>query len=185
MKAPLWSAEKLKDRTLKEVEQIRENAAKRSVLELVDLCDAELATRVRPQRVTRRQSTQISETDVVTGYHFVCQANRGVEANEDGTFWSGSWIVAEQNVRKSLKYGAYIALHNSKSELSYRQGRLIDYRKSARSMVSKNEEGIEFKIQPEEDPYEWVGNGAGEKGYKWSKLSSKVSHTDEEGGEHQ
>jgi hypothetical protein len=183
MKAPLWTAEKLKEKSLKELEQLRENAANRSVQELVELCDAELSTRVRPQRAVRKRSPQTSETDVVTGYHFVCQNDRGVEANSDGTFWSGSWIVAERNVRESLKYGAYLALHSLKSELSYRQGRLIDYRKAARSMVSKNEEGIEFKVQSEDTPYEWVGNGAGEKGYKWSKLSSKVSGPDEGGGE--
>ena len=96
-----------------------------------------------------------------------------MEVNNDGTFWSGSWVVSKQNVENSLKYGAYLALHDSKAELSYRQGKIIGYRKTSRSMVSKNEDGIEFKVLAEEVPYEWVGAGAGEKGYKWSKLSLK------------
>jgi hypothetical protein len=37
-------------------------------------------------------------------------------------------------------------------------------------MILKHSEGIEFCVQPENAKYEWVGDGAGEKGYKWSKL---------------
>jgi hypothetical protein len=182
MKSPIWTSDKLRDLSLKELEQLRLNAEKRSSSDLVAICDVELGTRVKPVRSMRRRSPQTSETDVVSGYHFVCQDNRGVEINSDGTFWSGSWIVAEQNVQNSLKYGAYLALHEAKSERSYRQGTIIGYRKAARSMVSKSEEGIEFRVQPENIQYEWVGNGAGEKGYKWSKLSSNISHPDEGDG---
>jgi hypothetical protein len=171
MKSPVWTPERLKALARNQLEQLRDNAKRLSNPELLATCEAELASRATPIRTPRIPSSRTSETDVVIGYHFVCQADRGVEVNDDGTFWSGSWVVSEQNVQNSLKYGAYLALHSSKAELPYRQGNIIDYRKTSRSMISKNEDGIEFKVQAGSAPYEWIGSGAGEKGYKWRKLS--------------
>lgn len=42
-------------------------------------------------------------------------------------------------------------------------------------MIDKDNEGIEFLVQETGQPYEWVGAGAGEKGYEWSKRSSRGS----------
>jgi hypothetical protein len=112
----------------------------------------------------------------VTGYHFVCERGRGVTEIGDGRFWSGSWVVAESKVRKSVERGAYLALHEAKGEVSYRQGTIVDYRRSPRDMVpesetgasSQIEEGIEFLVQEADLPYTWVGGGSGEKGYRWA-----------------
>jgi hypothetical protein len=114
MKTPIWTSNKLKALTRSQLEQLRDNAKRLSNSELVANCEAELATRAEPRRAARALSSRTSDTDVVVGYHFVCQTDRGVEVNEDGTFWSGSWVVSEQNVQNSLRYGAYLALHNSK-----------------------------------------------------------------------
>jgi hypothetical protein len=183
MKQPIWTPEKLRGLSLPQLQQLRANALRLSEAQVVADCDQELAGRVKPTRPANARSPKTSETDVVIGYHFVCQADHGVQFNEDGTFSSGSWAVTERNVLNSLKYGAYLALHNSKSEPSYRQGRVVGYQKTTRSMVeSKIEEGIEFRVRPEDSPYTWVGGGSGEKGYKWEKLASKGSGTSQENG---
>jgi hypothetical protein len=172
-----WTLEKLAARTKKEVEAIRGNAVRKGVNDLVGLCDLDLESR-KPSRNPRAASTGIahSSNEFVEGYHFVCQRDRGVTDHGNGQFWTGSWVVAEDNVRKSLKYNSYLALHESKSDPSYRQGQVLDYRRSARDMLAdknfgetKVEEGIEFLVQESPTPYAWQGGGSGEKGYKWSK----------------
>jgi hypothetical protein len=172
-----YTPEKLALESRKALETIRNNAVRLGANDLIELCDSELNARV-PQKDKRAPRTQAlhSEADVVTGYHFVCQRDRGVTAVGNDRFWSGSWVVAEVNVRASIKYGAYLALHETKSDLSYRQGQIIDYRRSPRDMLSpadeggKTEEGIEFLVQETSEPYAWVGAGAGEKGYRWTKI---------------
>lgn len=47
---------------------------------------------------------------------------------------------------------------------------------------SKIQDGIEFRVQPEDTPYSWVGGGSGEKGYKWEKLALKSSGNSQENG---
>jgi hypothetical protein len=177
-----YTSEKLAHESRKNLETIRKNAARLAASDLVELCDRELQAR-KPQKEKRdpRTQAQHSETDVVTGYHFVCQRDRGVTPAADGQFWSGSWVVAEGNVRASLRYGAYLALHEAKSDSSYRQGQLPDYRRSPRDMLTptdeggKVEEGIEFLVRETSEPYVWVGAGAGEKGYRWTKISASPS----------
>jgi hypothetical protein len=39
---------------------------------------------------------------------------------------------------------------------------------------TKIEEGIELLVEETTQPYSWVGEATGEKGYKWSKVSSTV-----------
>src|SRR5215204_4513782 len=172
-----WTTEKLKALDLKQLQSLRGNAVRLGAGDLIQLCDDELQTRRVPKasRVGRTQPEH-SETDVVTGYHFVCGRGLGVIEIEGGRFWSGSWVVADDNVRNSIKYGAYLALHEKKSDFSYRQGRIIDYRRSPRDMVSKTGDGIEFLVQGTREPYNWVGAGAGEKGYQWTQLSTRAGN---------
>jgi hypothetical protein len=165
-----WNVEKLALMTRAEVEALRANAVRLNAPDLIELCDLDLAERRPKNTRTHRAQADHSEIDIVTGYHFVCGDNLGVKDVGDGRFWSGSWVVAEDNVRKSIKYGAYLALHESKSERSYRQGKISDYRRTSRGMVSKMEDGIEFFVQATNESYDWVGAGAGEKGYRWTKI---------------
>lgn len=172
-----WTAEKLALQDRKAVELIKSRALGHRISDLVALCDQDLASRPSPQkkRVSVKQSSH-SATDVVIGYHFVCEQGRGVTEIGEGRFWSGSWVVAESNVQKSIESGAYLALHEAKSEVSYRQGSIVEYRRSPRDMVPESDsgippqidEGIEFLVQETGQPYTWVGNGAGEKGYRWA-----------------
>ena len=179
-----YTPEKLALKSREEVETIRKNAARLGAMDLVEMCDRDLASR-SPAKSKKNKEThpKHSETDVVTGYHFVCERDRGVIQIGGGRFWTGSWVVAEINVRNSLKYRAYLALHESKSEASYRQGQILNYRRSPRDMLGTNEsspevkteEGIEFLIQETNEPYAWVGSGSGEKGYRWTKIASPAA----------
>lgn len=176
--------EKLAAEERKGVELIRQRALQYGASDLVEMCDQDLASRPPVNPTTRRPRSageSRSSSDVVIGYHFVCGKERGVITADAGKFWSGSWVVAEGNARKSLDQGAYLALHETKIDLSYKQGKLVDYRRTKRDMVSKDEtgstpqteEGIEFLVEETSQPYEWVGKGSGEKGYLWA--SDKAS----------
>jgi len=176
-----YTPKKLALESRQNVDTIRKNAARLGAIDLVEMCDRDLAS--RPSTKSKRNHEihpKHSETDVVTGYHFVCERDRGVTQIGDGRFWSGSWVVAEVNVKNSLKYGAYLALHESKSDASYRQGQILNYRRSPRDMLEgnesspevKTEEGIEFLVQETNEPYAWVGTATGEKGYRWTKIVS-------------
>jgi hypothetical protein len=41
--------------------------------------------------------------------------------------------------------------------------------------TTKTEEGIEFLVQGTSEPYDWVGGGAGEKGYQWTEVVTPPS----------
>lgn len=153
------------------LEALRDNARRLGAADVLQMCEEELARRAPRTERKKHSASDHTEGDVVTGYHFVCARGRGVTESTDGRFWSGSWVVAESNVRESLKFGAHLALHETKAEPSYRQGQIVDYRRSPRDMIDKDNEGIEFLVQETGQSYEWVGAGAGEKGYEWSKRS--------------
>lgn len=84
-------------------------------------------------------------------------------------------MVAEGNVKRSIEIGAYLALHETKAEPSYRQGKIVDYRRGTRDMVDKDNEGIEFLVEETANPLDWQGGGSGEKGYKWEELRRRGS----------
>jgi hypothetical protein len=171
-----WTPEKLAAQDRKTVDALRKNAVRLGAHDLIEMCDVDLEARTPKKEKRTLGGRPRAEGDVVTGYHFVCQRDRGVTPGGENQFWSGSWVVAEANVRASMKFGAYLALHETKSQLSYRQGQILGYRCSPRDMLSeieeggKIEEGIEFLVQETSEPYAWVGAGAGEKGYRWASL---------------
>jgi hypothetical protein len=176
-----WALEKLAAQDRKSVELILERASKHDAIDLVELCKCDLAQRTKKSvRAASIAMPHRSATDVVIGYHFVCERGRGVTEAGSGRFSSGSWVVAEANVPKSIQVGAYLALHESKKEKSYRQGRVVDFRRSPRDMVSQTDtgappqvdEGIEFLVEETGSAYDWFGSGSGEKGYRWLSDSS-------------
>jgi hypothetical protein len=186
-----YTPEKLALESRENVETIRKNAARLGAIDLVKMCDSDLQARPSPKsKQNRKTHPKLSDADVVTGYHFVCGRDRGVSQIGNGQFWSGSWVVAEINVKNSLKYGAYLALHESKLETSYRQGQILNYRRSPRDMLhsdkpgqqAKTEEGIEFLVQETNEPYVWVGESTGEKGYRWTKIAA-ISNSEPVGAE--
>jgi hypothetical protein len=76
----------------------------------------------------------------------------------------------------SSRYGAYVALHTSKSEPSYLQGALKDWRQAKRNAEYADGRpvriplGIDLLFDPAGQPYEWSGDGSGEKGYVWKEI---------------
>ncbi len=100
----------------------------------------------------------------VLGFHFVCAKDKDVVL--DGKhFRTGIWAVAEKHVIVGIRLGAYVALHEARSKPSYRQGKIVGFEKKARP-TKKIPNGIEFLVEPFDQPLEWVGDGTGEKGFK-------------------
>ena len=159
---------------LSDLHALRSNADKANAADVVAACDAELAIRIPPRRAAQKDAPKLRFTDYVAGYHFVCARDRGVQLESDGTFWTGSWIVSNQEVEKNLRYGASVALHENKAELSYRQGQLLDRRPMDRGMINKTSLGLALRVRPTENPLFWAGAGAGEKGYRWAPLPAEV-----------
>jgi hypothetical protein len=93
----------------------------------------------------------------VVGLHFVCRGALNIRDLPDGTFESGVWVVADQHARTA----EYVALHESRSMPSYRQGRILGYR----LVVHEGRTRLIFHVQPGPKTLPWVGEGSGEKGY--------------------
>ncbi len=91
------------------------------------------------------------------GLHFVCRGAMNIRDLPDGTFETGVWVVANQHARTA----EYVALHESKSERSYRQGRVLGFR----AVVHEGRRRLVFRVAPDAKRLAWVGEGSGEKGY--------------------
>ncbi|MFK8253084.1 hypothetical protein [Ancylobacter terrae] len=170
-KAPDWSADRLRAMETPPLRQLLTNAQKRGASELAAMCEEVLAERSAPKRsvtVTVAVTRSRPARDFVAEFHFVCEGDRGVTSDGEGFFWTGSWIVSEEEVIKSIEHGGKLALHSSRSAPSYRQGKILDYRKTVRDMVKKRNVGIEFLVAADDVVLAWSGDGTGEKGYKWA-----------------
>jgi hypothetical protein len=170
-----WTAERIATLPVDQVKALRENATRLGDDVVADLCIADLARRAPDRRkshdVTKTASR--SRNGVVLGFHFVCPGEKGVTRNPDGTFWTGTWVVDARHAERGSKNGAYVALHAAKSEPSYLQGIIRDWRRAPRESEYaegrevKIESGIDFLLEPTNENYKWQGDGAGEKGYAW------------------
>jgi hypothetical protein len=188
-KAPVaahnWTAEKLSALDSIRLKTVKDNAARHGADALIVMCDAELDSR-KSNTIKRSPKTVRGEAGdgyIVTEYHFVCRNDRGVTFNSDGTFWSTSWVAAEDVVKKSIQFGARLALHNSKAESSYRQGIIKGYRKVDDFADGKVESRIDFLVISESQTLEWAGLATGEKGYKRAKSSGNEVKTHTDAGE--
>lgn len=173
-----WTAEKISELTVDKVKSLRDNAAQRGNQSVVNLCKADLARR-NPPRVKQPRPGGERESRAgyyVSEFHFVCPNELGVTRHEDGRIRSGTWVVAEANVELALRYGSTVALHASKAESSYLQGKIKAWErrpresKYAEDQLVKTEFGIDFLFEPTEIPLPWAGEGAGEKGYAWASI---------------
>jgi hypothetical protein len=160
-----WNEQSVAALTSTELQNLRNNALRRGATNVVTLCDAELAK--RPIKAASKEHKAANNGRYVTGFHFVCDADKGVTMNPDGTFWSGVWVVDEIHAANAPNVGTYLALHKTRAEPSYRQGFVRGWRKTTRNIAAKTEDGIEFLIEPTDEAYDWVGAGTGEKGYRW------------------
>jgi hypothetical protein len=173
MKAPIWTNERIQGLSTAQIESLKVNAERMGSVELVFLCQDVMETRKSVKAALKQIKSEALDAGYVAGYHFICERARGVEHLKDGIFWSGSWVVSEANAKLSLEYGAYLSLHERKSDQSYLQGEVIDIRVAPRSMVDKENTGIEFKVRATDQPYDWIGTGTGEKGYLWEPLKTR------------
>jgi hypothetical protein len=175
-----WTKERIGSLTTDKVKILRANAVRRSDNAVATLCDEVIASRApRRERSAEPKSVPPSHVgEIVGGFHFVCPQEKGVTRNSDGTVWTGTWVVDPQHAERGSKNGAYVALHSTKSELSYLQGTIKDWRKTRREREyaedrpTRTEFGIDFLLQLTNTPYEWRGDGSGEKGYAWVKQSA-------------
>lgn len=159
-----------------ELKATRNNAIRLGNANVLSLCDAEAAKR-SPKR-PRTKSVGASRTKLpVKGLHFVCPQETGVTQNPDGTIWTGTWVVDARHAKQGARSGAYVALHTAKSESSYLQGTIKDWRQSPREQEyadgrpAKTRFGIDFLLELTQSPYEWKGDGSGEKGYAYMEPS--------------
>lgn len=159
------TAESLRKYSADELKNLRTNALRLGASDVASLCDSELQRRKLPRKPAQRKiSMKASPGTPVRGFHFVCPDELGVTKNADGTFSTGIWAVAEAVADRARTVGAYIALHNNKSERSYLQGTLKSWRQLERKGKAIPH-GIEFIVEPSHKTRPWRGDGAGEKGY--------------------
>ena len=169
----LWTEERIGAMSTEAIRTLSLNADRLGAKDLVQRCAEELNRRAPRKPITTPLAKSPRRTSAVIGYHFVCKGDRGVIAQNDGGFRTGSWVVSQERVEQSLRIGAYLALHESKSEPSYRQGQIIGFQLTERSMLEAEPakpqtlRGIEFLVEATAGSYEWVGDGSGEKGFKW------------------
>lgn len=171
----MWTPEQIANLPTDGVRNLRINAVKQGQISLVNLCDLDLARRapVRVRSTRSIQSAKHSAHEVVIGFHFVCLGAQGLTRNSDGTAWTGTWVVDKLHAERASRIGSYVALHTTKSKSSYLQGVVRDFRRSQREgsyaegQKAQTEYGIDFLFELTDKPYEWVGDGAGEKGYAW------------------
>ena len=180
-----WTPEQIATLPIEKVKTLRENAQKRGNNAVVGLCDDDLVRRTTTQNKSPKIKAKPESRygQVVVGFHFVCDKEKGVITNSDGTFWSGTWVVDQIHAERGEKIGAYVALHATKAEPSYLQGVIKGWRKSDREQEYAEgrpvriEHGIDFLLEPTNAPYQWNGDGSGEKGYLWSTPEKMAGNT--------
>lgn len=92
----------------------------------------------------------------VVGIHLICRDNLNVVSLPEGRFETRRWVLD----RRHLKPGeVYVALHEHRKDLSYRQGVLIDW-----AADRQEPDRVVLTVRATDDPLVWVGDAAGEKG---------------------
>jgi hypothetical protein len=176
MKNPTWTVEKLQGLSRPELVSLRANALAKNVDDLVALCDAEMEARPAAARVARAGTKAPQDKgETVLEYHFVCPGNAGVKVNLDETFWTTGWVISEDVLRRSLPHHPRLALHETRKDMSYRQGLIVEYRRSdevANGVVTRK---IDLRVEPEIGPMKWAGTGTGDKGYKKLAVPKKMT----------
>ena len=176
MAAKEWTAERVLALPIEEIKILRQNAIRYRNDAVASLCDEAMGKHANSRKASRVKTVSTKSSDEsVVGFHFVCPGERGVTLNNDGTVWTGTWVVDTKHAETGSKIGSYVALHRAKSEPSYLQGILKDWRKAPRDseyaegQKVKIESGVDFLLELTPDPYAWGGDGTGEKGYVWAK----------------
>jgi hypothetical protein len=173
-----WTTERIAALSKEALKNLRANAQAKGNEQVVHLCDTELSARTLRRKGARphRTADESRRGQYVCGYHFVCPSEEGVTRNSDQTVWTGTWVVEKRKAEESSRYGAYVALHTSKNEPSYLQGNLKDSRVAklnseyADGRAVKIPMGVDLLFERSDEPYDWCGDGSGEKGYLWKNV---------------
>lgn len=78
-------------------------------------------------------------------------------------------------------------MHESKADVSYRQGHIVGYEMTERNMLDQENAspqtkfGVEFLVEATNEPSGWVGEASGEKGYNWKDTAAGATEPDTEG----
>jgi hypothetical protein len=107
-----WDEQSVAALTSTELQNLRNNAMRKGAINIVTLCDAELAK--RPVKPASKPKVA-NNGRYATGFHFVCDADKGVTTNPDNTFWSGVWIVDEIHAANAPNVGAYLVSSQNQS----------------------------------------------------------------------
>ena len=158
--APVWTTEKLLALEPAKLERLRHNALVRDEAGLAAQClDIQQSRKANLPKASRKA------LDPVVGFHFVCKDDYEVTLEADGSFRSGVWAVDSDHCDPAIELGGYVALHDSKQNPSYRQGKIIGWTYKERSKGS-TAMGVEFHLSPLGEPIHWYGRGSGERGYR-------------------
>lgn len=150
MAAPDWTAEKISALETDKIKNLMSNALKGNREDIAALCETELLNRTKNNKPILR----------VSEFHFVCDPQRNLTENGNGTFWSGYWNVAKGHFANTVNFNTTVALHKADKSASFLQGKITRWEESAEGTVR-------FLAKNTETPMDWVGEGAGTNGYKW------------------
>ena len=96
--------------------------------------------------------------------HLICPNELHVEQLGNGRYSTGIWVVGKQ----AADDADLIALHKSRSDRSYLQGRKTSWTNERRDPGSAHAEGRRFYFEEDGPPVNWPERGgAGEKAYTY------------------
>jgi hypothetical protein len=150
MATPDWSAEKISAMETDKIRNLMNNALNGERDDIADLCEEVLLSRTKNNKPVLRASE----------FHFVCDPQRQLTENDNGTFWSGYWPLAKGHFANSVNFNSVVALHRPDKSPSFMRGKITRWEESAEGTVR-------FLARNTESPLNWTGDGQGPKGLKW------------------
>jgi hypothetical protein len=103
-----WTEERIGNLSDQELKSLCENAMRLGRTEIVQLCEQEKINR-KPARAKLSDGIIGHDGHYVSEFHFVCPGELGVTRNQDGTIWTGTWVVAEEHAANAITYGAIVS----------------------------------------------------------------------------
>jgi hypothetical protein len=109
-----WTIERILVLPIEKIRILRENAIRYGNDVVASLCSEAIAKHADSGKAPRLKTVSAKGlNNVVVGFHFVCPSERGVTLNDDGTVWTGTWVVDTQHAETGSKIGSYVALHRA------------------------------------------------------------------------
>ncbi|MFN8442553.1 MAG: hypothetical protein U0175_17395 [Caldilineaceae bacterium] len=99
--------------------------------------------------------------------HLVCRGGRGVRWVDSETFITGGWVISQMHIHE----GVILALHESKVQASYLQGKVLDTHSTTKEITNsgRHQQRLDLLVKVTATPLAWQGRGSGEKGLVWSE----------------